>query len=903
MLSSSFAFRRAVAEGRHLLNEVTLTLADGTVHILDGSALTMGGITASGATSKAGTFSVGSAVVGTAEITLANYGGEWDEADFTGAEVVVKVGYAYDDGTTEMLRKGMYGVEQPESYDSTITLELRDNMRLFERDYSEVTTTYPATLQTIVRDVCQTCGVTMLSASFPRDSQMVASRPSDDNTSCLDVLAWATQMAGCFCDVDPWGRLRVRWYDTSAFESEDWLDGGTFNTDTTPYSDGDVADGGWFHGGGDQFDGGGFVGPTWATIMAIKSLTVVTDDVVVTGVRVVASDQIAADGTRGADGETYLYGTDGYVLEVSGNPLIMYGTAQSVATTIGPAIVGMRFRPLTVTCLGDPTIEPGDPLLVIDRRQRTYRSWATSLTWKAGGIQSISCDAETPARNRADSYSAVTREIVQLRNGQRAEKSARDNAILELARQLAQSSGLYMTAVPQQDGSTIYYMHDKPTLAESQIVWKLTANALGISTDGGDTYPYGLDVTGTAILNRIYAIGIDGQYITLGSDSLSSAVGDARKVATDYITNGTSGTDFAAPTGNAKMRILPTGMEIFDGNNTSALYAGLQGTTSIVRVGKATGSGNVVMSSEGYVDIRNGSTVVAHFGYGDDAPFFTLGSRYAATSYARGKYSMAIGHTNAAVGRASFAQGHQARALGDYSFALGDNVEATGVKSFTFNGYASAERAIAFNGTASKLRSVAIHGMATGQDSVAIGTGASASDIQSTAIGYYAKATELNQVAIGQNATLGNTVAIGFGIGNVNNAATTGMLLYKTSGALWVKGSVTQNSDRRLKEHIAYLGDDAAEFVRRLRPALFAKDSGRHLGFYAQDVLEADAWGTETVGTVHMSDEMDFDPLTLDYTAIIAPLVAYTQQLEKRIDQQQQAIETLTKRLDKLEGR
>ena len=437
MLSSSFAFRKAVADGRHLLNEVTLTLADGAVHTLDGSALTMGGITASGATSKSGTFSVGAAVVGTAEITLANYGGEWDDADFTDAEAVVKVGYAYEDGTTEMLRKGMYGIEQPESYDSTITLELRDNMRLFERDYSEVTTTYPATLQTIVRDVCQTCGVTMLSASFPRDSQTVASRPSDDNTSCLDVLAWAAQMAGCFCDVDPWGRLRVRWYDTSAFESEDWLDGGTYDTDATPYSDGDVADGGWFHGGGDAAEGGGFAAPTWATVTAIRSLTVVTDDVIITGVRVVAADQFMSDGTRGADGESYLYGTDGYVLEVSGNPLVTYGTAQSVATAIGPAIVGMRFRPLTVTCLGDPTIEPGDPLLVIDRRQRTYRSWVTSLTWKAGGIQSISCDAETPARNRADSYSAITREIVQLRNGQRAEKSARDNAILELARQLA----------------------------------------------------------------------------------------------------------------------------------------------------------------------------------------------------------------------------------------------------------------------------------------------------------------------------------------------------------------------------------------------------------------------------------------------------------------------------------
>ena len=45
------------------------------------------------------------------------------------------------------------------------------------------------------------------------------------------------------------------------------------------------------------------------------------------------------------------------------------------------------------------------------------------------------------------------------------------------------------------------------------------------------------------------------------------------------------------------------------------------------------------------------------------------------------------------------------------------------------------------------------------------------------------------------------------------------------------------------------------------------------------------------------------DPLTLDYNALIAPLVAYTQQLERRIDEQREMIERLTKRLDALEGR
>ena len=64
-----------------------------------------------------------------------------------------------------------------------------------------------------------------------------------------------------------------------------------------------------------------------------------------------------------------------------------------------------------------------------------------------------------------------------------------------MAKKLESSSGLFCTKEEQPDGSIIYYMHDKATLADSMIVWKLTAEAIGISTDGGKTYPTGLDAT------------------------------------------------------------------------------------------------------------------------------------------------------------------------------------------------------------------------------------------------------------------------------------------------------------------------------------------------------------------------------------------------------------------------
>ena len=145
----------------------------------------------------------------------------------------------------------------------------------------------------------------------------------------------------------------------------------------------------------------------------------------------------------------------------------------------------------------------------------------------------------------------------------------------------------------------------------------------------------------------------------------------------------------------------------------------------------------------------------------------------------------------------------------------------------------------------------------------------------------------------------------------INNNGTRPMCdIYGTTRA-----NVTSWSDRRMKEHIAYLSEDACEFIRSLRPALFSykeglQQSGRHLGFYAQDVSESepDGWDTETV-TQSADELLDYEPFSLDYTSLIAPLVAYAQSLERRIDQQQRQLDEqgklirrLTERLDKLEA-
>lgn len=90
----------------------------------------------------------------------------------------------------------------------------------------------------------------------------------------------------------------------------------------------------------------------------------------------------------------------------------------------------------------------------------------------------------------------------------------------QLTSLLAQSFGVFKTEEVLEDGSTVSYMHDKPTLEESTNIWKMTGDAFGVSSDGGHTWNAGLDTSGNAIMNILSVIGIDASWIN--ADNLTA---------------------------------------------------------------------------------------------------------------------------------------------------------------------------------------------------------------------------------------------------------------------------------------------------------------------------------------------------------------------------------------------
>lgn len=94
------------------------------------------------------------------------------------------------------------------------------------------------------------------------------------------------------------------------------------------------------------------------------------------------------------------------------------------------------------------------------------------------------------------------------------ETSARKKAIAELVKKVEQGSGLYVTD-KGTGGAHDWFLHDKPSLNESQTIIRINDGGMIFSIDGGETYN-GLDWSGTAILQKIYTVGINAAYIDTG---------------------------------------------------------------------------------------------------------------------------------------------------------------------------------------------------------------------------------------------------------------------------------------------------------------------------------------------------------------------------------------------------
>lgn len=510
------------------LKYADITLTDGTVLNLTSADLWQNGLRFEDSVSSDSTFDIGSAIVNVLDLSINNFNGEYSGYDFEGAEVVTYVGLELDNETTEKIRIcTMTVVEQPEDETVTIDLTCEDNMRKFDRNYSDSKLKYPATRGQIIRDACEVCGVTLQTLNFYRDDYIVQNRPNDEALTFRQVLQWVAQIGCQWMRCDEYGRLCVNWY---GFVNEEELtvdelgvlktqDGSNVNLNFSN------SDGALSADNGTLLENDGilrlFATDEKGNISEIETTYGFTPhhtDVVITGVKVTEYSESSSDNPQ-----TYMVGTEGYVLGISGNKLIRVGDGQTIASMIAEKCVGMRFRPFESECPTDVALEAGDSLIIVDRNGKIYTSLLTTTTLKPGSGQKIACNAKSAAKNSSTQYSQATQAFVTARNMVKQEKTEREKALEEFGKRIDSATGVYTTVELQENGSKIFYLHDKPTLAESQAIWKMTSEAWGVSTDGGHTWNGGMTVDGDTIVRILNAVGVNATWINTGAITVKDA--------------------------------------------------------------------------------------------------------------------------------------------------------------------------------------------------------------------------------------------------------------------------------------------------------------------------------------------------------------------------------------------
>ncbi|WP_394910114.1 tail fiber domain-containing protein [uncultured Robinsoniella sp.] len=527
MINTSSEYKNAIIINTKTLIKANITLANKKTISLEGKDFMSGTTRIYDGVSSAGSFDIGSTIINKLNISLNNMYDEYSAYDFTDAVVTVFLGLQLTD-RIEWLKKGVFNADDPTSTQSIITLECLDNMAKFDKQY-DGKLIFPANLQTIVNYCCSKCGVILNTNQFDNYTYRVNKSPFEVNepVTYREILSYCAQIAGCYARCNADGRLELKWYDTTAFDITDTLDGGNF----IDYTSVDVVDGGNYtnYTATNTIDGGTFEDlKKYHHIYSLSSINISTDDVVITGISVTAADGKNSKGEE-ITGETVLNGDLGYVLKIENNPLIECGMASNVASYLGAKIRGMRFRPMNISALSDPSIEAGDCAIITDRKNNSYYCYITNLTYTMGGYESFSCDAETPSRNSSERYSQMTKAVVEARKEAKKEISSYDLYVQELNSLALNSLGYYETITRGDDGSMIKYMHDKPEMKDSKVVYKRAIDGFFISLDGGENFVSGFDKYGNAVFNVIQAIGINfdwasGGTLTLGGKDHENGV-------------------------------------------------------------------------------------------------------------------------------------------------------------------------------------------------------------------------------------------------------------------------------------------------------------------------------------------------------------------------------------------
>lgn len=494
--------------------QITVTPKSGTAFTITDADILSGGFEIDRYSQTGDEIQVGTAVSQEIRLTLLNKE-DFDEETLEGATLFARIGVAdtitpriiqtensmdiqtesgedlyvedfntLPDGTLETtlyVPMGFYIVDEISKTTSGLEISALDRMTLFDKYVDASVLTFPCTVGDLLVTICGEVGVVLQNPSvsgLTNANYQISRMPDDEDLTYRTLLNWICQITGTCAFMDWDGLLRLQWYeatDISIDESVRYSSSLDENAITVTGVQMEDSAGNVLHDNGDSYD------PT-------------------------------------------------YVIRIDGNHLLQ-DNAQSVVDALGTKLRGFTYTPFSADTVPMPYMWPMDGITFV-RSSVSTQTILTNVNCVLNGGTTLEGKGVSEVTASAASTSPFTPEQTKINEFNKRQTDQKIEATRDMSDYLGSMAstamGLYKTVVPDGNGGEKIYLHDAPSLEDSQYI--TTANSNGVFftnsgwNDGNPQWTGGTDKNANAVVSILDAIGIKAEWIqadSITTDKLS----------------------------------------------------------------------------------------------------------------------------------------------------------------------------------------------------------------------------------------------------------------------------------------------------------------------------------------------------------------------------------------------
>ena len=409
---------------------------------------------------------VGSAIAGELSLQLNNKDGKFNSVKFEGAELYVTIGikkwdaHNWENAVLYTMPLGYFTVDRTPRLLDTIETTALDRMVQFDKYVDRTELTLPTTIGGLITHCASVCNVPLniVTSELANYDYVINTLPDSDDLTYRQLISWCAGITGNCAFIDREGRLNFKWFTETETEI---LPSERYNSDLLETS--------------------------------ITTTGVVYD----------------------TEDSTYVYGDTSYAFDLTENGLIT-DNIQSVLSNL-QHLAGLTYFPFSASTIPLPHLDPLDIITFIDKDGNEKQTIITDTTFTLNGSTALAGKGETETQNNwasANPLTAAERAIVErIVRKQNEETNKRVQSVLEFNELIANSLGLFVTDVVQENGSTVRYLHNHEALESSNIIFTFTANGIAWTNEGWNggspVWQYGVTSAGDALFRFISANGIN----------------------------------------------------------------------------------------------------------------------------------------------------------------------------------------------------------------------------------------------------------------------------------------------------------------------------------------------------------------------------------------------------------